>query len=74
MTELQSANTRKDEGMVEDKQASSNILKWFGSVTPRNKPEDFQEVRNEFENSVAQEVVSEVSHEELLPDLKEEQK
>jgi hypothetical protein len=65
---------RIDKGMVEDKQASSNILKWFGSVTPRNKPEDFQEVRNEFENSVAQEVVSEVSHEELLPDLKEEQK
>ncbi len=60
--------------MIEGKQASSNILKWFGSVTPRNKPEDFQEVRNEFENSVAQEVVSEVSHEELLPDLKEEQK
>ncbi len=60
--------------MVEDKQASSNILKWFGSVTPRNKPEDFQEVRNEFENSVAQEVVSEASYEKLLPDLKEEQK
>jgi glycosyltransferase involved in cell wall biosynthesis len=74
MTELQSANTRKDKGMIEDKQASSNILKWFGSVTSRNKPEDFQEVRNEFENSVAQEVVSEVSHEEHLPDLKEEQK
>ena len=45
--------------MDEEKQASSELLKHFGSVTPRNNPEDFQEIRAEFEDSVAQEVISE---------------
>jgi GNAT superfamily N-acetyltransferase len=30
--------------MDEEKQASSELLKHHGSVTPRNKPEDFQEI------------------------------
>lgn len=64
--------------MGEVTQASSDILKWYGSVTPREKPENFQKVRDEFENSVAQEVASEVppndSAEEISPDLKEGQK
>ncbi len=42
-----------------DKQPTSELLKHYGSVLPRNKPEDFQEIRTEFENSVAQEVISE---------------
>ncbi len=39
--------------------ASSTLLKWYKSVTPRNKPEDFRAVREEFEKGVAEEVVSE---------------
>jgi hypothetical protein len=42
-----------------EKQATSELLKQYGSVIPRNNPEDFQEVRAEFENNVAQEVISE---------------
>jgi ribosomal protein S18 acetylase RimI-like enzyme len=45
--------------MDEEKQDSSELLKHFGSVIPNNKPEDFQAIRVEFENSVAQEVISE---------------
>lgn len=45
--------------MDDDKQPSTALLKHYGSVTPRNKPEDFHEIRTEFENSVAQEVTSE---------------
>ena len=45
--------------MDEEKQASSELLRHSGSVTPRNNPEDFQELRAEFENSVPQEVISE---------------
>ena len=49
----------KETEMDEEKQASFELLKHFGSVTPRNNPEDFQEIRAEFENSVVQEVISE---------------
>ena len=45
--------------MDEENQTSSELLKQYGSVIPKNKPEDFQEIRAEFENSVAQEVTSE---------------
>jgi hypothetical protein len=41
------------------KRTSSKLLRWFGSVTPRNKPEDFRALREEFEEAVAEEVVSE---------------
>jgi antitoxin PrlF len=46
-------------GVVKISRASSKLLQWFGSVTPRNKPEDFQKVREEFEKGVAEEVASE---------------
>jgi hypothetical protein len=49
----------KETVMDEEKEAPSGLLKHFGTVTPRNNPEDFQELRAEFENSVAQEVISE---------------
>ncbi|HLX56753.1 MAG TPA: type II toxin-antitoxin system PrlF family antitoxin [Ktedonobacteraceae bacterium] len=39
--------------------AESKLLKWFASVAPRNKPEDFEKVREEFEKGVAEEVISE---------------
>jgi len=38
---------------------SSNLLKWYKSVPPRNRPEDLRAVREEFERGVAEEVVSE---------------
>lgn len=45
--------------VVKISRASSKLLQWFGSVRPRNKPEDFQKVREEFEKGVAEEVASE---------------
>ncbi len=44
--------------MDETQHEPSTLLKWFGSVTPRNKPEDFEQLRKEFELAVAEEVVS----------------
>jgi AbrB family looped-hinge helix DNA binding protein len=38
------------------KRAPSKILKWYGSVTPKQQPEDFQRVREEFEEAVAEDV------------------
>jgi len=35
------------------RQAKSNLHKHFGSVTPRNRPEDWAELRREFEEGVA---------------------
>ena len=45
--------------VVKISRASSKLMQWFGSVTPMNKPEDFQKIRAEFEKEVAREVVSE---------------
>src|SRR6266702_171260 len=45
--------------VVKITRASSKLLKWFGSVPPRKKPEDFRQVREEFEKGVATEVISE---------------
>jgi antitoxin PrlF len=39
--------------------ASSKLLKWYGSVKPQNKPEDWRAIREEFEKGVASEVISE---------------
>jgi len=36
----------------------------FEAVTPRKRPEDFQELRREFEDGVAEEVMAEVSRPE----------
>ncbi len=38
------------------RRAPSKVLKWYGSVTPRQTPEDFRKVRDEFEEAVAEEV------------------
>jgi AbrB family looped-hinge helix DNA binding protein len=38
------------------RRAPSKILRWYGSVTPRQRPEDFQKLREEFEQGVAEEV------------------
>ena len=46
--------------VVKITRASSKLLQGYGAVTPRNKPEDFQELRDEFEKGVAKDVVSEV--------------
>lgn len=48
-----------DGDVIKISRASSKLLQWFGSVTPRNKPEDFQKIRKEFEKGVAEEVASE---------------
>ncbi len=48
-----------DGDVIKISRASSKLLQWFGSVTPRNKPEDFQKTREEFEKGVAEEVASE---------------
>ena len=42
--------------VVKISRASSKLIQWFGSVTPKNKPENFQKVREEFEKGVAREV------------------
>ena len=41
------------------KRATSKLLAGFGSVTPKQRPEDFENIREEFEKGVAEEVVSE---------------
>lgn len=48
-----------DGNVVKISRAESKLLKGYGSVTPRNRPEDFKKVREEFEKGVAEEVVSE---------------
>ncbi len=48
-----------DGDVIKISRASSKLLQWFGSVTPRNKPEDFQKIREEFEKGVAEEGASE---------------
>jgi antitoxin PrlF len=48
-----------DGDVVKISRASSKLIQWFGSVTPRNKPEDFHKIREEFEKEVAREVASE---------------
>ena len=41
------------------RRAPSAISDGYGSVTPRNRPEDFRRVREEFERGVAAEVIAE---------------
>ena len=45
--------------VVKISRAESKLLKWYGSVTPKNRPEDFKKIREEVEKGVAEEVVSE---------------
>lgn len=39
--------------------APSRVKRWFGAVAPLRQPEDFKEVREEFERAVAAEVAGE---------------
>jgi len=41
--------------------ATSKILEIYGSVTPRNRPEDFAALREEFETGVAEEATRDQS-------------
>lgn len=41
------------------KLVGSKIAQGYGAVIPKNRPEDFQELREAFERGVADEVVSE---------------
>jgi len=41
------------------RRATSKLLAGFGSVAPKQRPEDFHNIREEFEKGVAEEVVSE---------------
>ncbi len=41
------------------RRAPSKVLKWYGSVTPSQRPEDFRRIREQFEQGVAEEVDSE---------------
>ncbi len=46
-------------GKLSIRRASSKLLQWFGSVAPKEKPEDFRAAREAFEKAVAEEVDSE---------------
>jgi antitoxin PrlF len=39
--------------------ATSRLLRWYGSVTPKDRPEDFRKMREEFEEGVAEEADAE---------------
>ena len=41
--------------------AISKLLAGYGAVTPTRRPEDFEKLRQEFENEVAEEVLAETS-------------
>ena len=45
-----------EDDVVKIRRAPSKVLKWYGSVTPKQRPEDFRTIRDEFEEAVAQEV------------------
>ncbi len=47
-----------DGDAVRLRSAESKILRWYGSVEPRNRPEDWQAIRREFEEGVAAEVTA----------------
>lgn len=43
--------------------APSKVARWFGAVTPKGQPENFKEIREQFEQAVAEEVVQEIGSE-----------
>ncbi|MCL5075739.1 MAG: type II toxin-antitoxin system PrlF family antitoxin [Chloroflexi bacterium] len=45
--------------VVRMRRAPSRVLAGYGAVTPRKRPEDFREVREDFEREVAAEVLAE---------------
>ena len=44
--------------VVKIKRPTSRLLRGYGAVEPRKKPEDFRRLREEFEKGVAEEVTS----------------
>jgi hypothetical protein len=52
--------------MDELQHETSKLLKWFGSVLPINQPEDFELVREAFENGVAEGVINSMSKSEEI--------
>ncbi|MCL5961191.1 MAG: AbrB/MazE/SpoVT family DNA-binding domain-containing protein [Chloroflexi bacterium] len=45
--------------VVKLRPAPSKIVRWYGAVTPKKKPEDFRKLREEFERGVAEEADAE---------------
>ncbi len=45
--------------VVTIKRASSKLLRGYGAVSPKKRPEDFRQVREDVEKGVAEDVVSE---------------
>lgn len=45
--------------VVKLRPAKSKVLEWFGSVTPKQRPEDFRKIREEFEQGIADELARE---------------
>ena len=41
------------------RRAPSKVARWYGSVTPKRRPEDFRALREEFEQGVAEDVTRE---------------
>ena len=37
---------------------STKVLRWYKSVAPKDRPEDFRKIREEFEDGIANEVSS----------------
>ncbi len=54
--------------MGETQHEPSALLKWFASVAPIHKPEDFEQMREAFEYVVAEEVISEFENAETRSD------
>jgi AbrB family looped-hinge helix DNA binding protein len=50
-----------DGDAVRIRRARSKVLAGYGTIKPRTKPEDFRRLRDEFESSVAQEVIEETA-------------
>ena len=46
---------------VKISRASSRLIQGYGAVTPRTKPEDYENLRKTFEEGVAEDVASEAS-------------
>ncbi len=50
---------KMEDDVVTLRRSPSKILRWYGAVIPRARPEDFQNLREEFEKGVAEEVQGE---------------
>lgn len=48
-----------EDGAVKLRPAASKVLRWYGSVKPSQKPEDFPTLREAFERKVGEEVAAE---------------